>query len=247
MFKNKTALVIGGASGLGAAISKALAKENCNLIISYNNSEKKANLLKRKLEQDYNIKVIIIKCDISNEEEIINMVNYLEKNFNHIDYLINNAAICIDCLFEEKTKYNFMKTLEVNTVGIFLVSKYVGKFMYKNKYGVIINLSSTNGIDKYFPMSIDYDASKAALNSITYNLALQFSPYIRVNAIAPGWVKTENEMKNLDFDYIKSEEEKIFIQRFAEEEEIANVVVFLLSDKASYINNQIIKVDGGMY
>ena len=175
------------------------------------------------------------------------MVKVINDNFDHIDYLVNNAAICIDSLYDDKTKANFMKTLEVNVVGSFLVSKKIGDMMYKNKYGSIVNISSTNGIDKYFPMSIDYDASKAAINSLTHNLALEYSPYVRVNAVAPGWVKTENEMKDLDIDYINSEEDKIFIKRFAEPIEIAKVVYFLLSDDSSYINNQIIKVDGGVY
>ena len=119
--------------------------------------------------------------------------------------------------------------------------------MYENKKGSIVNISSTNGINKYYPMTIDYDASKAAVNSLTHNLSLEYAPYVRVNAIAPGWVKTENEMKDLDLEYIKSEEEKIFLKRFAEEEEIAKIVSFLLSDDASYINNQIIIADGGTY
>ncbi len=247
MFKNKIALITGGASGLGLEISKALASEHCNLIISYNTNEIKAKNLKNDLEDKYNIKVEIIKCDISKEDEINDMISIIIKKFNYVDYLVNNAAICIDSLFDDKTKYNFMKTLEINTVGTFLVSRLIGNIMYKNKFGNIVNISSTNGIDKNYPMSIDYDASKAAVNSITHNLALQYSPYVRVNAIAPGWVKTENEMKDLNEDYIKSEEEKVYIKRFAEPYEIANVVIFLLSDKSSYINNQIIKVDGGMY
>lgn len=244
---NKVCLITGGASGLGLEISKILAKNNCNLIICYNTSSNKAKVLKEELENKYKIKVLTVKCDISNEEEINNMVKVINDSFDHIDYLVNNAAICIDSLYDDKTKANFMKTLEVNVVGSFLVSKKIGDMMYNNKSGSIVNISSTNGIDKYFPMSIDYDASKAAINSLTHNLALEYSPYVRVNAVAPGWVKTENEMKDLDIDYIHSEEDKIFIKRFAEPIEIAKVVYFLLSDDSSYINNQIIKVDGGVY
>lgn len=245
--KEKVALITGGASGLGATISKFLASKNINVIINYNTSKEKANILKQEIEQAYQVKVLLVKCDISSEEEINNMIIEIRKNFDHIDYLVNNAAICLDSLYEDKTKDNFMKTLEVNVVGTFLVSKLVGNMMYEQKSGSIVNLSSTNGIDKNYPMSLDYDASKAALNSLTHNLALQYAPYVRVNAVAPGWVKTENEMKDLDEEYIKMEEEKIYIKRFAEQEEIAKVIYFLLSDEASYINNQVIKVDGGTY
>lgn len=244
---NKIALITGGASGLGREISRMLASKNIDLIISYNTSMDKANSMKEELESKYDINVLLIKCDISIEEEINNMVNTVKKEFGYVDYLVNNAAICLDSLYEDKNKNNFMKTLEVNVVGTFLVSKLIGNMMYEHKSGSIVNLSSTNGISKYFPMSLDYDASKAGINSLTHNLALQYSPYVRVNAIAPGWVKTESEMKDLDEDYIKSEENKIFIKRMAEPIEIARVVYFLLSDDASYINNQIIEVDGGMY
>lgn len=240
-------LITGGASGIGLGISKLLASKSINLVITYNTSVNKAINLKKELEKKYNIKVLTIKCDISNEEEINNMANTIKKEFDHIDYLVNNAAVCLDSLYEDKTKDNFMKTLEVNLVGTFLVSKLIGDMMYENKKGSIVNLSSTNGISKYFPMSLDYDASKAGINSLTHNLALQYAPYVRVNAVAPGWVSTDNEMKEIDDDYIKSEEEKIFIKRFGRKEEIAKVVYFLLSEDASYINNQIIEVDGGTY
>lgn len=247
MFQNKVALITGGATGIGKAIANTLASKNCNIVINYNTSKKESEDLKEELEKKYSVKVLIIKCDISNEVEIDNMINEIINKFQKIDYLVNNAGVCFDSLYEEKTKDNFMKTLEVNLVGTFLVSKQVGNIMSNNKYGSIVNISSTNGINKYFPMSLDYDASKAGINSLTHNLSMQYAPYVRVNAIAPGWVKTKNEMKEIDEDYIKSEEEKIFVNRFAEEEEIAKVVSFLLSDDASYINNQIISVDGGMY
>ena len=244
---DKNVLITGGASGLGSEISKYLASKGYNLIINYNTSYEKALNLKKELEDKYGKEVLLIKCDLTNEEEINNLVNTIKEKYGYINYLVNNAAICIDDLYENKTKENFMKTLEVNLVGTFLLSRLVGDLMYSNKSGVIVNISSTNGINKNFPMSLDYDASKAALNSLTHNLAMQYKPFVRVNAIAPGWVKTENEMKDLDTDYIKSEEEKIYVGRMAEPLEIAKVVEFLLSDDSSYINNQIITVDGGMY
>lgn len=245
--KNKRALVTGGASGLGSVISTHLASLGYSLVILYYTSRKKAISLQKKLIDEYSVAVEIIRCNLEKEEEILAVTSSLRSRDIQIDYLVNNAAVCFDSLYENKTKENMMKTFEVNTVGVFLLSRLLAEDMYQNGYGSIVNISSTNGIDKYYPMSIDYDASKAALNSITHNLAMQYAPYVRVNAVAPGWIKTENEMKGLDKEYIESEEEKIFLHRFAEEIEIAKVVSFLLSDDASYINNQIICVDGGTY
>ena len=99
------------------------------------------------------------------------MVNDVISKFGKIDVLINNAGIAIDTVFEDKTKDNFMKTLEVNLVGTFLVSKYVSKYMLKEQTGSIINVSSTNGIDSYYVESLDYDASKSGVISLTHNLA----------------------------------------------------------------------------
>ena len=245
-FKNKVALITGPSRGIGRACALEFAKKGCNIIINYNNSKKEAIELKEEIIKNYNVDCIAIKADVSNEIEVRNMVDKITEKFDKIDILVNNAGIAIDTTFEDKTIENFRKTLNVNLIGTFLVSKYVGKIMLENKYGKIINVSSTNGIDTFYPMSLDYDASKAGVISLTHNLAIEYSPIINVNAVAPGWTMTDMN-KELDKDFIEEEERKILLKRFAKPEEIAKVIVFLASDDASYINNEVIRIDGGFY
>lgn len=241
--ERKTVLITGASRGLGASIAKVFAKNNHNIILNYNNSETKALNLTEELKQ-YNVEVLPIKADMTNEEEIKNMVNISLEQFKKIDVLVNNAGIAIDTTFENKTKENFIKTIDTNLIGPFLISKYVGESMLKEKQGCIINISSNAGLESYYPEGLDYDASKAGLISLTHNLALHYAPYIRVNCIAPGWINTEMN-KNLDKDYIKEEESKILLNRFGEPDEIAKVVYFLSTEDAKYINNETIRVDGG--
>lgn len=205
------------------------------------NAEKLSSYLK----EEYKTETLVIKADVSDEEQVKNMVQETINKFGRIDVLVNNAGIAIDKEFEDRTVEDWKRTLEVNTIGTFLVSKYASENMMKNKSGKIINISSTNGINTFFPSSIDYDASKAAIINLTYNLAIQFAPYINVNAVAPGWVNTEMN-KELPKDFIEEETEKIYKKRFAEPEEIAKVICFLASEDAEYINGTVIKVDGGM-
>ena len=240
---NKTILITGASRGLGRAIAKKFSQNNYNVIINYNNSEKEALELQKELEKN-NVKTIIIKADITKENEVKKMIDETIKTFKKIDVLVNNAGIAIDTTIEDKTVENFQKIINTNLIGPFILSKYVGEYMMKEKNGKIINISSTNGIDTYYEYSLDYDASKAALISLTHNLALHFAPYINVNAVAPGWINTEMN-KNLDKEYIDQEKEKILLKRFAQPEEIAEVVYFLSTENAKYINNETIRVDGG--
>ena len=174
------------------------------------------------------------------------MIDKSIKEFGKLNCLVNNAGLAIDTCFEDKTVQNFQKILNTNLIGPFLTSKYAFKYLEKEENSSIINISSTNGIDTIYSESLDYDASKAGLISLTKNLALQFSPKIRVNSVAPGWVKTDMN-NNLDPNFVKEEERKILLERFANPEEIANVVAFLASDEATYINSEVIRVDGGFY
>ena len=236
----KVVLVTGASRGIGSAIVKKFASNSYDVIVNYNNSLLNAEELKEYLESK-NTNVMLIKADVSNDKEVENMFNEISKKYQTIDVLVNNAGISNDTLPLEKTKEDFMHVLEVNLYGIYNVTKNAYKYMTKKS--TIINIASTNAIDTFYPESLDYDASKSGVLSLTHNFAKLFAP-IRVNAIAPGWVKTEMN-KDLDEEQIKKEEKKILLKRFADKEEIANVALFLASDKASYINDSIIRVDGG--
>lgn len=246
MLKEKVVLVTGSALGIGAETIKRFAKEKSKVVINYNTSRDEAYKLQEEVKK-MGVESLVIKADITKQDEVDEMINKILKEFKKIDILVNNASIAIDSLFQDKTIANLKKILDTNLVAPFYLSKKIGQLMYEQQEGVIINISSTNGMDKYYPMSLDYDASKAALISLTHNLAFQFAPYVRVNCVAPGFIATENEIKDLDEEFIKSEEEKIFAKRLGEAREVANVIVFLASDDASYINNAVIRVDGGTY
>ena len=239
----KTVLITGSSRGIGRSIAINLAKEDYNIIIHYNSNYEEAKRTEEEINK-YNKNTLIVKCNLENENEINNMVSEIIGKFGKIDYLVNNAGIAIDTIFEDKNKENFIKTLNVNLIGPFLLSKIVGDIMYKNKFGKIINISSTNAFETYYEESLDYDASKAALISLTHNLSKHYAPYVLVNAVCPGWVNTDMN-KELDKEFIEEEKNKIYLNRFGKPEEIAYLVKFLLSDEASYINNSVIRIDGG--
>ena len=241
----KTVLVTGSSNGIGRETIKKFAENNYNVVITYNNDYESALSLEKEVKDNYNVESLVIKLDISNEENIKDVVEKVINKFGKIDVLVNNAGIAIDTTFEDKTKDNFMKTLEVNLVGTFLVSKYVSRYMLENKSGNIINVSSTNGIDSYYVESLDYDASKSGVISLTHNFANYLAPYIRVNCVCPGWINTKmNEC--LSDEFKEKEINKVLLGRFAEAKEIANVIYFLATEEASYINDSVIKIDGGV-
>ena len=241
----KVILVTGSSIGLGSTIIYEAAKRGYNVVINYLTHEKEALQLKEKVEKEFKIEALVIKCDITNENDIKNMIEKVINVFGKLDVLVNNAGISIDNDFNLKTKKEFMRVLEVNTVGTFLVSRIVGNNMLNHKSGKIINISSNNGIDSYYEYGLDYDASKAAVINLTHNLANHYAPYINVNCVCPGWINTPMN-KDMDTDFKKNQENKILLGRFAEPIEIANTVLFLASSEANYINDSIIKVDGGI-
>ena len=238
----KVVLITGGSRGIGFATAKVFAKNGYNIIINYASNDARANIAKKEIEDEFDVGVLLIKEDVSKEDNVKHIIEIVLNKYKRIDVLVNNAGIAIDTTLEDKTVENFNKILNINLVGTFLMCKYVGKEMLKNNGGSIVNVSSTNGIDSFYPFSMDYDASKAGVISLTHNFAIEYAPYIKVNSIAPGWVNTEMN-KELDDEFKKQELDHILLKRFAEPEEIAEEIYHVAT--SSYLNDCIIKVDGG--
>ena len=239
-------LVTGSNRGIGRSTIIEFAKAGLDVVINYCHHEEEAIELEREILDNYDVNCMVVQADVSDEEEVIHMVNEIVDRFGTIDILVNNASVCRDSLLLDKNIKEFKRVLDVNLVGTYLCSKYAAKMMLGAKKGKIINISSTNALDTYYPESCDYDASKAGVISLTHNMAREFAPFITVNCICPGWVKTQMN-KDLSLEQINEEKKNILLGRFAEPEEIAKVVMFLSSSNASYINDSIIRVDGGKF
>ena len=257
--KENVVLVTGSSRGIGKATIIEFAKKGYNVVINYISSEKESSLkfissgfefdnkkdaydLKEYVEQNFGVKVLVLEMDVSNEEEVKCGIKKTVDTFGKIDVVVNCAGIVFDRDMYDATIDEFKNTINVNVIGAFIVSREASKHIKSG--GSIINVSSTNGTKVVAPESIDYNISKIGLQSLTRDLAFRLKPNIRVNAIAIGWADTDMN-KDLPKDYIKEETEKIYIKRFAKPEEIAKTIYYLATDESSYINSEILTIDGG--
>ena len=244
-FKDKIALITGASRGIGKAIAIAFANEGaCVVIIDIDLN--KANEV-TKVIKDVGLKAISIKANVSNSNEVRNMVKETVKNFGRIDILVNNAGIQTVAPFLELTEEEWDEIFKVNLKGTFLCSQMVAKEMIKFKKGKIINISS---IHYSIPRSnkAHYDASKAGIEILTKDMALELAKYkINVNCIAPGAIATP-----MNEDILNSPEKlakintKIPLKRMGKPDDISKVAIFLASDDADYITGVTICVDGGL-
>lgn len=235
--RNETALITGASSDIGIAITKKLASMGYNVIIHYFKNKDAALNLEKEIIHNYCVKTLVVNADISSTNEVNNMINTILKEFPQIDVLINNAGIAIDNDIYDKTKEEFLRVLEINLIGTFLVTKEVSKNMKK---GTIINISSTDGIDTYNDLSMDYCASKAGINSLTKTLAMRFSN-LKVLALAPNWVKTKSVLE-MDPQFLKNELARIGQKELLTTEEVANKIKELIIDD-NIISGSIIRLD----
>ena len=254
--ENKIAIVTGAAQGLGEAISLRLAKEGCNLVIADINIEKANNVVK-KIEQEHNRKAISVFVDVTKEDDVKNMVTKTMNTFGKIDILVSNAGILYAYDITEFPTDIWKKVIDVNLTGYFLCAKEVAKIMVKQKSGVIIQINSKSGKKGSFRNSA-YAASKFGGIGLTQSIALDLAPYnIRVNAICPGnlldsplWVDSLFEQYSKKWGISKEEVRRKYIEqvplgRACTYDDVCNVVVFLASEKSSYMTGQAINVTGG--
>lgn len=242
--KDKVALVTGGSRGIGKEIALELARNGINVGITYVNNEEKAKEVIDEIKS-HGVKGIAIKTNVSIEEDVLQMIKSMEEELGTIDILVNNAGVTKDNLIIRMKEEDWDEIMNVNLKGTFLTTKVVTRIMMKKRYGKIINITSVVGIMGNAGQG-NYSASKAGVIGFTKSMAKELaSRGIRVNAIAPGFIETDMT-EALKEDIKETMLKAIPLNTFGNPKDIANLVVFLASEKSDYITGQVINVDGGM-
>lgn len=233
----KTILVTGSAQGLGANIIEKFAKNGYNVIITYKSSKNKAIILEDKIRK-YNLNVISVKCDITKISDIRNLIKVVKSRFNNIEVLVNNASLSLDSSFENKSKEEFMKVLETNIYGTFLITRELIK---NYKVEKVINISSTDSIDTYSDLNIDYSLSKCGINFMTKFFSKKYKD-IKFYNILPNWINTET-IQNMNSEYLESELRRVNQSKLIEPEYISNIIYKMVTT-CKYDDNNEIRIDG---
>lgn len=234
MLKDKTILITGSSRGIGEATARRAKKYGAHVILHGKTESEELKRLSKEIDSPY------FFCDAANEDAVIKELN----KFKNIDILVNNAGVNPSKTFVQLTSEDWRRIFEINVFGIVHFSKAVIPGMLKKGYGKIINIASIKGYP-YIVGKPAYAASKAAVIRITSSMAEEFASHnILVNAVAPGFTKTEMSQSTLS-PKIQEQIDRIPLKRMAEPEEIAEVILFLASDKSNYITGQTLLVDGG--
>ena len=238
----KTVVVTGASKGIGRAVAKEFANNGYNVVICYNKSVSDAQQLLNEVSQT--TRAIAVKVDVSNEDDVKNMVEITKKTFGNIDVLVNCAGVSDTRLLIDSTKEDYDFVFDTNMRGTYNTCKLVGREMLSNQSGKIINISSIWGLRGGSCESV-YSASKGAIIAFTKALAKELGPNgINVNVVTPGFIQTDMT-KNVTEEIKQEIMESSALGRLGTPEDVAGVVSFLASEKSEFITGQVISVDGG--
>jgi 3-oxoacyl-[acyl-carrier protein] reductase len=241
---NRVAIITGASRGIGSAIAKKFATEGAKVIVNYNTSESEAMQLTRMI-RSHGGEAIAVRANISRPSEVKNLVEQAVETYGTVDILVNNAGVLLRSTFLDADETVWDKTIDINLKGAYLCSKEVAPIMLKQKRGKIINISSNSG--GYHPSAlsyVEYVASKAGMNGLTRALAFKLGPSINVNAICPGWIKTEM-VGGTDPALERAIIEESPMKRFGTVDDVANAALYLASDDSSFVTGELHLVTGG--
>ncbi|MHB0960675.1 MAG: SDR family NAD(P)-dependent oxidoreductase [Pirellulaceae bacterium] len=243
----KVAIVTGGSRGLGRSVSRRLAAEGAQVVVNFRDHAEQAAAVVESIEREAIGSAIPVSGDVSCESDVVRLFDEAERRFGTVDVLVNNAAICPTCLLKDMTLDMWSQTLEVNLTGAFLTCReMVRRLLAADRPGRIVNVASSAAFLGSTTGHAPYDASKGALVSLTVSLAREVAAHgIAVNAVAPGMIYTD-----MTGDTLRANEAKylsrIPLQRIADPDEIADVILFLASSRASYMTGATVNVSGGL-
>lgn len=244
--KGQTAIVTGASSGLGVTFAETLAEHGTNLVLAARRYEKLANVAKE-ISDKYGVKAIPVKTDVSQEDQVINMVRTAIENFGSVEILVNNAGVASLSPSIEMSLEEWKKVIDINLTGVFLCARTAAREMIKKKYGKIVNIASIYGaVGDIFPTA-PYYASKGAVINLTRALAIEWAQHkINVNAIAPGFFPSEmTESVFRDENAMKYILSKTPLGRTGEPLDLKAALTYLASPASDYVTGQTIFVDGG--
>jgi 3-oxoacyl-[acyl-carrier protein] reductase len=242
--EGKVALITGGSGDSGQAAIKELARQGCRVYFTYNSSKEQADQIISELEQDSK-SAVAKQCNIQDKQQVKALIENIVETEGCIDILVNNAGIYKDNLFTTMKDEEFEDVVQTNLFGTFYCTKAAVDNMYRNRSGVVINISSIAGVTNSFGQA-NYSSAKGAVIAFGRTIAAELAPKnIRVNTIAPGLIES-SMVKRIPRNIMKQTLSSIPVNRLGQPSEIAKVISFLASEDASYIVGQTIVADGGL-
>lgn len=242
--KGKVSIVTGASRGIGKAIAINLALAGAQVVVNYSGSEAKANEVVNEIKTNGG-DAIAIKANVGDFDSSKELIDKTIEHFGRIDLLVNNAGITRDSLMMRMSEKDFDDVININLKGVWNCTKHVVRPMMKQRSGKIVNIASIVGVTGNAGQA-NYVAAKAGVIGMTKTLAKELAPRgINVNAVAPGFIETDMT-KELPAEIIDTYKKNIPLQKMGQPQDIANVVLFLASDRAKYITGQTVNVDGGL-